>query len=78
MQIVSMYHGVFNVPMCLAMSLTDKKSGLFLFNFVGQIFPARSSFSRTTRTSLFNICSSCGGLYLEVLLGKPTHNVYQM
>lgn len=37
-----------------------------------------SSFSRTSRASLFNICSSCGGLYLEVLLGRPTHNVYQM
>lgn len=31
--------------------------------------------SRTSHSSLFNICSSCGGLYLEVLLGKQ-HTIY--
>lgn len=52
---------------------------IILFIFVDQIFLARSSFSRTSHASLFNICSSCGGLYLDVvLLGKPTHNVYQI
>lgn len=55
-----------------------QKIRIILLKYVGRIFLVRSSYPTSSHASLFNICSSCGGLYLEVLLGKPAHNVYQM
>lgn len=63
--------GVYIMLPCVWLGALQKKMCISLFQ---SVFFA---FSRTSRASLFNICSSCGGLYLEVLLGKPTRNVYQ-
>lgn len=60
---------------CFAVSL-EKKKWITLLNLLAKILQVMSFSSKTSHTSLFNICSSCGGLYLEVLLGKPTRNVY--
>lgn len=73
MKIMGMRHGIFDVSMFVAIIFSFfKKMLCFCLNLMSKFLPFPEP------PSLFNICSSCGGLYLEVLLGKPAHNVNQM